>query len=169
MRRREESPTSHVIYEIVPQPMTGEQMATTSCSSPFVYHDCLITSLPKRGDNFFWSISSRCRHYFLPQEPKKLDQHLGQNLKPKIHEGRLVDGEENFHEEEALWSRSLLPLHLHPPSHTQGASLWRKGDSPYRELQGTGEHQCCPGMLQPMIGLSRRALGDEDVSQWQST
>lgn len=33
-------------------------MATTSCSSPFVYHDCLITSLPKGGDFFFffWSL-----------------------------------------------------------------------------------------------------------------
>lgn len=30
-------------------------MATTSCSSSFVYHDCLITSLPKRRD-FFWRI-----------------------------------------------------------------------------------------------------------------
>jgi hypothetical protein len=53
-RGRGESPTSHVIYEIVLQPMTGEQMATTSCSSPFVYHDCLITSLPKRGDYYFF-------------------------------------------------------------------------------------------------------------------
>lgn len=53
---REESPTSHVIYEIVSQPMTGEQMATTSCSSSFVYYDCLIFSLPKRGDYFFWNL-----------------------------------------------------------------------------------------------------------------
>lgn len=49
-------PNFCVIYEIVPQPMTGEQMATTSCSSSFVYHDCLITGLPKRGDQFLWSL-----------------------------------------------------------------------------------------------------------------
>lgn len=114
---REESPTSHVIYEIVPQPMTGEQMATTSCSSSFVYHDCLITSLPKRGDFFFFlEPSGRCRHYSLPQEPEKLAQHLGLNLRHKSHERRAVNGKRALIEG-IMVQKPATPASASPESH----------------------------------------------------
>lgn len=121
----------------------------------------------------------RCRHYFLPREPEKLTQHLGQNLRHKSRE-RMGNGEESFDEEGALWSRSLLPLHLPSRNHTQGASLAREREmlftraatEPYITLRSSlGQAKTSDALGWFSLGspLSRRALGDEDVSQWQST
>lgn len=92
----------------------------------------------------------------------------------------MVNGEESFDEEGALWSRSLLPLHLPSRNHSQGASLAREREILFTRAatelcitprSSLGEAKTSDALGWSSLGspLSRRALEDEDVSQWQST